>query len=100
MSTLKIWTRDYSAEALQERAKRMWVNYRGLVKQPLPMDVAVGLTDVANAGTSPRLAVAYGLSFPEINIGRISPPNEILTSSQRRCGGGSGSERVLRAGSR
>ena len=60
-----------------ERAKGMWVNYRGLVRQPLPMDVAVGPADVANAGTSPRMAVAYGLSFPEINIGRIVPPNEI-----------------------
>ena len=55
----------------------MWVNYRGLVRQPLPMDVAVGPADVGNAGTSPRIAVAYGLSFPEINIGRIVPPNEI-----------------------
>ena len=25
-----------------ERAKGMWVNYRGLIRQPLPMDVAVG----------------------------------------------------------
>ena len=59
-----------------ERAKGMWVNYRGLVRQPLPMDVAVGTAD-GNAGTSPRMAVAYGLSFPEINIGRILPPSEI-----------------------
>jgi hypothetical protein len=41
------------------------------------MDVAVGPADLANAGTSPRMAVAHGLSFPEINIGRIVPPNEI-----------------------
>jgi hypothetical protein len=59
-----------------ERAKGIWVNYRGLVKQPLPMDVAVGPTG-ADAGALPRMAVAYGLSYPEINIGRIVPPHEI-----------------------
>lgn len=59
-----------------QRAKGIWVNYRGLIKQPLPMDVAVGPTG-ADVEVLPRMAVAYGLSFPEINIGRIVPPHEI-----------------------
>ena len=60
-----------------ERAKGMWVNYRGLLRQPLPMDVAVGPVGGGEASNLLRMAVAYGLRFPEINIGTIVPPHEI-----------------------
>ena len=59
------------------RAKGMWVNYRGLVRQPLPMDVASGPVGGGEASALSRMAVAYGLSFPEINIGTMVPPHEI-----------------------
>lgn len=57
-----------------ERASSMWVNYRGLRPQPLPMEVATGPSDEP---TRQRCAVAYGLSFPEIDIGTIVPPSEV-----------------------
>jgi hypothetical protein len=58
-----------------KRAKDIWINYRGLVAQPLPMNIV----DPAGNGARglSRMAVAYGLSFPEINIGNIVPPGEI-----------------------
>ena len=56
-----------------ERAKSVWVTYNKLKDQKLPMDVAVG----PYGSDLQRMAVAYGLSFPAINIGTIKPPHEI-----------------------
>lgn len=56
-------------------ADSIWVNYNGIYPQPLPMSFAEG-PPLGDAVLS-RMAVAYGLSFPEINIGKIVPPHEI-----------------------
>jgi hypothetical protein len=57
-------------DAAHHEAQRIWVKYRGLIRQPLPMDIARGPAEDARQ----RFAVAYGLSFPNHDIGRISPP--------------------------
>jgi hypothetical protein len=62
---------------VDERARSMWVNYAGLTPQPLPMAVAEGPTRPDQAMHLQRMVVAYGLSFPEINIGTIVPPSDI-----------------------
>jgi hypothetical protein len=51
-------------------AQKIWDKYHGLIRQPLPMDIARGPAEDARQ----RFAVAYGLSFPNHDIGRISPP--------------------------
>jgi hypothetical protein len=57
------------------KADSIWVNYNGIRRQPLPMEFAEG--PKAGDPVLSRMAVAYGLSFPAINIGKIVPPHEI-----------------------
>jgi hypothetical protein len=60
----------------EDKAQRAWSGFGGLQRHRLPLPAGVSddeeLEDVFG-----RLAVAYGLSFPAINIGRIEPPSEV-----------------------
>ncbi len=54
-----------------QKAKAAWSNFGGLVVSPLPVPRDVSGVE----GVFSRLAVAYGLSFPDVNIGRMEPPS-------------------------
>ena len=64
-------------ERVDQWARGYWDTYRGLIHQRLPMDIAVGPDDRDGGGHRSRMAVAYGLNFPEIDIGTIVPPHDI-----------------------
>jgi hypothetical protein len=69
------------ADALVRRAdklaKDVWVRYAGLRKAELLTPSAVVTANGRPAPAFGRMAVAFGLSFPDINIGRIEPPSRI-----------------------
>lgn len=62
--------------AVDEKARRVVGGFGGLQRSrlPLPPGAADGQAVERVFG---RLAVAYGLSFPAINIGRMEPPSEV-----------------------
>ena len=68
--------RDFLRQANDE-ATKVW-NMKGLHHRPMP---ALGLLGADGKPLDPaifnRVNVAYGLSFPAINIGTIEPPNDI-----------------------
>jgi hypothetical protein len=55
---------------------RIWAGYRGLKPTSLPVPTSL-TTSLPDGLFQRRLSVAYGLSFPGINIGPINPPHTI-----------------------
>lgn len=53
-----------------------WTGYRGLKPRSLPVPSQL-VGDIAPDMYQSRMSVAYGLSFPGINIGPINPPTSI-----------------------
>lgn len=74
-------SRSPAAEKIVRRADELatdyWVQYAGLRKAELLVPSAVATVAGRPAPAFERMAVAFGLSFPDINIGRIEPPSRI-----------------------
>ncbi len=62
-------------ELAESIGRRNWDPFRGLQTEALPLPEE--LTKELPAELHRRFAVAYGLSFPPINIGEIEPPSAI-----------------------
>ncbi len=58
-------------------ARSSWYPYAGLTSRPLPTPDSVVPGTGPTAPDFQRMAVAFGLSFPEINIGTIERPSAI-----------------------
>lgn len=58
-------------------ARGIWDPYAGLRVMSLPTPPVAASPEVLGRMDFTRLSVAYGLSFPAINIGNIEPPGEI-----------------------
>lgn len=58
-------------------ARGIWDPYAGLRVMSLPTPPVAASPEVLRRMDFARLSVAYGLSFPAINIGTIEPPAEI-----------------------
>jgi hypothetical protein len=59
-------------------AHQIWDRYAGLRRQRLPVPASLATTGAPITEEEfARIAVAYGLSFPEIDIGIIEPPSTI-----------------------
>jgi len=56
--------------------RRNWTSYRGLNPRPLPVPAQLA-GNLDPSVYQSRMSVAYGLSFPGINIGPINPPKSI-----------------------
>lgn len=75
--------------------RRNWTGYHGLKVRPLPLPSQL-TGDVAPDVYQSRLSVAYGLSFPNINIGPINPPTSIPdVQSRDRFNGGRWKDRFI-----
>ena len=68
--------------------RKSWTNYRGLRVTPLPVPPEL-VGNLPGGVFQQRLSVAYGLSFPGINIGPINPPTSIedVDGPDRSTGG-------------
>ena len=69
--------------------RRNWTRYGGLKVMSLPMPVQLA-GSLNREAYQRRTSVAYGLSFPCINIGPINPPTSIddITGPDRLTGSG------------
>jgi hypothetical protein len=60
-----------------QMARSHWDPYKGLELRTLPVPPTVA----PHGGVSPdefvRLSVAYGLSFPKLDIGDVEPPGDV-----------------------
>lgn len=68
--------------------RRNWTGYHGLKPTSLPVPPSLA-SDLPDGLFQRRLSVAYGLSFPGINIGPIHPPHAIenIEAPDRFAGG-------------
>ena len=68
----------HAIQLADRSARAAWGDCRGLKCQHLPSpDDGDGGGQASHLADSLRLSVAHGLSFPEINIGKICPPWQI-----------------------
>lgn len=70
---------DEARKAADRTGKRAWDPYAGLkvMSLPVPFPPIAAPPEARGRMDFGRLSVAYGLSFPAINIGKVEPPAEI-----------------------